>query len=197
MNVRIGMLGVVALVVLGAVFLTSSNSVSEDAVGQDETEQILGLPEQEMNIEDAVATDRDPAPVIAFSDYDGNIVTLEQSVGKLRVVNAWATWCPFCKRELPDFVTVQNEFRDDVVFIAINRGEGLEASKEYTDNFGITDELIWLIDEDDSFYRAIGGFGMPETLFVDGEGNIIEHKRGPMGETELRSRVERYLAEIN
>ena len=49
--------------------------------------------------------------------------------------------------------------------------------------------MIFLLDSSDSFYRSIGGFTMPETLFVDGGGNILLHKRGPMTLDEMRQKT--------
>jgi len=49
-------------------------------------------------------------------------------------------------------------------------------------------------DPNDSFYKSIGGFAMPETLFIDGEGNIRLHKRGPMTYEEMKVAVEKIIA---
>ena len=66
------------------------------------------------------------------------------------VINAWAAWCPFCKDELPDFAAVQQEFAGDVVFIAIDRAEPLSVAKRYTDELGVTDDMIFLLDPKDT-----------------------------------------------
>lgn len=39
----------------------------------------------------------------------------------------------------------------------------------------------------------IGGFLMPETIFVDSGGHIVFHKRGPMTLEEMRETVKKYL----
>ena len=66
---------------------------------------------------------KDPAPAFSYEDFSDNPVTLTDFPGKIAVVNSWATWCPFCVNELPDFVTLQREFENDIVVIAVNRGE--------------------------------------------------------------------------
>ena len=130
---------------------------------------------------------------IALADYDGNEVTLEDFRGKPLVLNSWATWCPFCRQELPDFARLQEELGDTTVVIAIDRAEKLAAVKGYTDQFGITLKMTFLIDPKDAFYRNIGGFSMPETLFVDSSGAIVFHKRGPLTLEEMRAAAEQYL----
>ncbi len=129
------------------------------------------------------------APDFSLQDYRGNTVTLTQFRGRPVVVNSWAAWCPFCREELKDFATVQKEFGDRVVIIAIDRAEPLQTAKKYTDELGVTDDLVFLLDPQDSFYQSIGGFSMPETIFVDEGGNIVFHKRGPMRIEEIRERI--------
>ena len=129
-------------------------------------------------------------PDFNLEDVNGNSINLSDFDGKPLVLNSWATWCPFCKNELQDFVTVQKEFGiDKVVFIAIDRGESLEQIRGFINEMNITNNLIFLIDSHDAFYKAIEGFSMPETLFVNGEGKIIHHKRGPMTVEEIREKI--------
>lgn len=129
------------------------------------------------------------APDFRLQDYNGKTVSLSDFAGKNLVINSWAVWCPFCKKELPDFVAAQKEFGKEVVIIAIDRAESLAVAKGYTDEQGTTDGLIFLLDPSDSFYQSIGGFSMPETIFVDKSGNIVDHKRGPMDLDEIRLRI--------
>lgn len=130
---------------------------------------------------------------IALSDYDGRATTLADFSGKPLVLNSWATWCPFCRQELPDFARLQEELGDSAVVIAIDRAERVADAKKYTDQFGITEKMTFLMDFDDRFYRNIGGFSMPETLFVDSTGTIVFHKRGPMTLDEMRSLAATHL----
>lgn len=129
------------------------------------------------------------APDFSLQDYTGKTVSFADFAGKPLVINSWAAWCPFCKQELPDFAAAQKEFGDKVTIIAIDRAESLNIAKGYTDSQGTTGKLIFLLDPSDSFYQSIGGFSMPETIFVDKDGNIVDHKRGPMDLNEIRERV--------
>lgn len=130
---------------------------------------------------------------ITLEDYDGNKITLAAFRGTPLVVNSWATWCPFCRQELPDFASLQEELGDTAVVIAIDRAERVSDARGYTDGFGITSKMTFLIDPSDAFYRNIGGFSMPETLFVNAEGVITFHKRGPLTLQEMREAAAQYL----
>lgn len=131
----------------------------------------------------------DKAPDFHLQDYNGKTVNLADFAGKPLVINSWASWCPFCVQELPDFAAAQKEFGNKVTIIAINRAESPAVAKGYTDQQGTTHKLIFLLDASDSFYQSIGGFSMPETIFVTADGSIVAHKRGPMNLDEMRSRV--------
>ncbi len=128
---------------------------------------------------------------LAFKNYDGETVTFSDFRGTPLVINSWAAWCPFCVKELPDFAKIQEEFDKKIVVIAIDRAEPLETAKKFSDEVGVTGRLVLLLDPGDSFYRAIGGFTMPETIFVNADGVIIDHKRGPIDADEMRGRIKR------
>lgn len=129
---------------------------------------------------------------LEFADYDGRTVKLAGYGGKPLIVNSWAAWCPFCRKELPDFAALQTEF-PDIAVIAIDRAEPLSTAKRYSDELSVTGKLTLLLDPSDSFYKAIGGFTMPETIFVDRNGATVFHKRGPMTLEEMREAVKTHL----
>lgn len=129
-------------------------------------------------------------PDLSLKDYDDKDVRFVDFSGKPLVINSWAMWCPFCVKELSDFATIQKEFGGRVVIIAVDRAESRDVAKDFTDKLGISNDLIFLLDANDSFYRAIGGFSMPETIFVKADGSIHFHKRGPMTVEEIRQRTQ-------
>lgn len=132
---------------------------------------------------------------LPLKDYSGNSVSLANFKGKPLLINSWAAWCPFCKKELVDFAAAQKEFGDKVTIIAIDRAESLETAKKYSDELGVTNDLVFLLDAGDSFYQAIGGFSMPETIFVDKSGATSFHKRGPMDLSEMRQKIQELISQ--
>lgn len=131
---------------------------------------------------------------LVLEDYGGKAVRLADFHGRPLVINSWAAWCPFCKKELIDFAAAQKEFGDAVLMIAIDRAETKETAKKYSDELGVTDDLIFLLDSSDSFYQSIGGFSMPETIFVNTVGEIVTHKRGPMEIQEMREKIQQLIS---
>ena len=164
-------ISVAVLVVVGWLLISNSNTTQTDS-----------------------STKVEKAPDFALQDYNGKTVELADFMGRPLVINSWAAWCPFCRKELVDFAAAQKEFGNDVVIIAIDRAESRETAKKYTDELGVTNNLIFLLDPSDSFYQSIGGFSMPETIFVDRNGNIAERKRGPMEINEIRQKIQKLLS---
>ncbi|PIR82371.1 hypothetical protein COU20_02510 [Candidatus Kaiserbacteria bacterium CG10_big_fil_rev_8_21_14_0_10_59_10] len=169
---RYALIGIGVVVIAGAIVFSMA---SRDTSGETST------------------SDFDTFASISLTDYHGNNVSLEQFRGTPLVINSWAVWCPFCREELPDFAALQQELGSEVLVIAIDRREPLEKAKGYTDELGITNDMLFLLDPSDSFYKSIGGFTMPETIFVDVNGVISFHKRGPMTLEEMRDAVRTHL----
>lgn len=130
------------------------------------------------------------APGLALKTFAGDTKSVSDFRGKPVLINFWATWCPYCKSELSDFVTLKREYGDRVEIMAVNRGESREVAERYVAQFGSSTPIVFLLDTDDAFYREIGGFSMPETLWVDAEGFIRFHRRGPMTHEEMKRRLE-------
>ena len=132
---------------------------------------------------------------LQLKNYSGSVISLSDFKGKSLVINSWAAWCPFCRKELVDFAAAQKEFADKVTIIAIDRAEARDVAKKYTDEIGVTEGMIFLLDPSDSFYQSTGGFSMPETIFMDKNGFIREHKRGPMDLEEMRQKIQQLVSQ--
>lgn len=158
----------VLILIVGGIFLLEKPSMKKEQLQQHEVVYDVAA----LNLE--------------LEDSKGNIHYLGDFVGKPLILNAWASWCPFCVTELPDFDALQNEFGDDIQIIAINRKESSKDIAQYLDTIEISSKLLFLEDPTDSFYESIQGFSMPETLFINAQGELLTHKRGFMEFEEMK-----------
>lgn len=181
----------IGLIIIGVIIIFSGGPSFHN---QEQDQSVEGIGTNTGSEAEAVVEEEeqkfDKVPSFSLLDYDGNEVSNKDFEGKILVVNSWATWCPFCVNELPDFGELQEAFEDEIVVIAINRSESTTKAKNYSDDLNVTSKFIFLQDPKDSFYKSIGGFAMPETLFVDSDGNIIIHKRGPMDVDEMKEKID-------
>ena len=51
------------------------------------------------------------APDFSIADLQGNTLTLSGYEGKVLFINFWATWCPPCRKEIPDFIEAYKELK--------------------------------------------------------------------------------------
>lgn len=134
-----------------------------------------------------------PLPNSVLEDQNGNPVALHEFTnGKVAMVNVWASWCPYCVQELPDFARLAHMY-PDVAIIAVNRKESQSEAETYLRKQGLVGGLTVLFDEHDDFYRAINGVGMPETVIVNEQGHIVLHRHGPMTFAEMEAAVRQAL----
>jgi thiol-disulfide isomerase/thioredoxin len=130
---------------------------------------------------------------LTLSDYSGNEVHLYSFRRKVLIAYAWASWCPYCSLELENLAQLKTVYGDDVAIVAINRAESLATARAFTDHIPGTSGLIFLLDPTDSFFKEVGGYAMPETVFISGSGDIIYHQRGPIQLPQVQAEIEKIL----
>lgn len=114
---------------------------------------------------------------------DGTETTLEDEIaGKPAIVNFWASWCIFCKEELPLFEKLARE-HPEIAIIGVNLQEPPEAARRYWQDGGYT--FPTLLDPQAALSQKFGVFTQPTTIFLNADGEIIFQKNGPLTEEEL------------
>jgi thiol-disulfide isomerase/thioredoxin len=128
----------------------------------------------------------EPAPDFVLRDLDGSVVTLSELRGKVVYVNFWATWCRPCKKELPDIQTIADEHADDLVVLAINYRESADDARAYFEENGL--RLRVLLDGG-GVYDQYRLRGLPDSFFIDRDGNLAEFQIGELSEEKMRERL--------
>ncbi len=130
---------------------------------------------------------------LVLKDYDGKDVHIYEFRRKVMIAYAWASWCPYCKAELENLAKEKQKYGNDILIVAVNRGESLRDAKAYTDALQGGSQLTFLLDPGDSFFKSIGGYAMPETVFIDEKGDIVYHQRGPLQLPQLEDELKELL----
>ncbi len=133
---------------------------------------------------------------VSMKRLDGTSVSPDDYRGKIVIVNVWATWCPPCKAELPDFNKIATEYKNDVVIIAAHTPSGSENAAGYVEsNFPKTDIIFGYDTESSDVYRAAGGVGyVPQTAIIDKHGVIIYSDSGILSHEQLVKIIEEQLS---
>ena len=128
------------------------------------------------------------APAIEMVDFDGVTLTLDEYRGTPVVLNFWASWCPFCVAEMPDFERVSQAFGDDVAFLGVNLRDDSAQAVSLAGETGVTYRLA--ADPSGVVYGAFGGTSMPTTVFIDADGIVREVVAGQMSADALTSNIQ-------
>lgn len=107
--------------------------------------------------------------------------------GQLRVINLWASWCGPCRQEMPIFAALQGT-EADVQFLFINQGESVQDVRAYLHSAKLSLKGVWL-DPSSALGPAVVVAGLPATLFVNGDGQIVELHFGVLSEPALQARL--------
>ena len=126
------------------------------------------------------------APDFTLNNMNGNPFTLSNHEGKVVVLNIWATWCPPCRKEIPDFIDIQKEMRDEeVLFVGVSVDqEGWEVVKPFAKKYGINYPLVV---DDGTINRKYGPFrGIPTTFIINKKGKVEYVAPGMINKQKLK-----------
>ena len=129
----------------------------------------------------------EPESEFMYTDLEGNQVSLIDYKGKPLIINSWATWIPFSQAEFKLLESVSASLGNEVTILAINRREDKATIKAYLDFIGNPQGIVFLSDATDNFYKVIGGYATPETVFYDRDGVIVGHMHGVLTADELQN----------
>ncbi len=131
------------------------------------------------------------APDFTVIDYSGAEVNLSDYFGKPIVLNFWASWCPPCKEEMPDFNAAAQE-HTDIQFLMVNMTDGdretVEIAKEYVEAQGFNFPVFF--DTELSAATAYGAYSLPTTYFIDGDGNLTTYANGMIDANTLERGIQ-------
>ncbi|WP_349680766.1 TlpA disulfide reductase family protein [Clostridium sp. UBA6640] len=138
-----------------------------------------------------------PAVDFIVYDKDNNEVKLSEYKGKKAVVvNFWASWCSPCKYEMPYFQEATNKYNNgDLEILMINVTDGMRETKESAEGFmereGYNMNVMFDIDLDAANKYQLNG--IPRTIFIDKEGNIVYDHVGIMDEEMLNENINKII----
>jgi peroxiredoxin len=112
-----------------------------------------------------------PAPELTLFDLQGNPVSLSDFQGEVLLINNWATWCPPCRQEMPDFQAYFDEHRDEgFQIVAIEAGQPAEEVQNFVDDLGLN--FIVLLDPENESLTTFQNSSLPNTWIIDRRGHL-------------------------
>lgn len=125
---------------------------------------------------------------------EGEMLSLEDAMGKLTLIDFWASWCKPCRIENPNVVKVFNEYKDDgfsIISVSLDKNERGWKKAIKDDNmdwYHVSNLQYW----NEPIAKEWGVRSIPATFLIDENGIIVaKNLRG----NALRQKVKEYLDE--
>lgn len=133
--------------------------------------------------------------------YEQLFEKINQPTDQLIVVNFWATWCGPCVEEMPNFLQVNEEYKNNpkfkLIFVSMDRAKQLEAVKSFIKKFDIQAEVV-LLDDNKRMNEWIPAIdkswsgNIPVTAFYK-NGQKVHFVGAEMSKDELKHHVQTYI----
>ena len=122
-----------------------------------------------------------------LQDLQGRQINLSDFQGKTVLINAWATWCPPCREEMPMLVDYGRRNPSGVKILAINAGETQAEAAAFAQEYGMSFPV--LLDPDSRFLDSILVDNLPTTILVGPDGVVRAVHVGVMSEAIFTSEI--------
>ena len=137
-----------------------------------------------------------PAPGFALTRLDDANQTIrrEDMLGKVWVLNVWASWCAACREEHPHLVDFAKTKATPLLGLNYKdtRKDGLGWLARFGDPYDAS-----LFDQDGRVGIDFGVYGVPETFVIDKQGVIRFKQIGPVTPAIIQTRIVPLLKELN
>ncbi len=116
---------------------------------------------------------------------------ISERAGTPLVINFFASWCPSCVSELPDFEEVHQNFGEDVTFLGIAQRDRPSDALSLIERTGVTYEIG--NDPDGELFQDYNALAMPTTVFVSADGEVVKTFSGVLTTESLTSIINEEL----
>lgn len=132
---------------------------------------------------------------IELTSTEGNKIKLSDYRGKAVILDFWATWCPPCRKGIPDLISLKNDFKGkNVEIIGISMDQETKPDVvPFIKQYGINYPVVYY---DPTVLSSFGNIeSIPTTYIIDKDGKIISSYVGLTDKANLKKDVKKALGE--
>ncbi len=119
----------------------------------------------------------EPSPVISIQDLDGRPLNSSDWLGRVVLLNFWATWCPPCRAEIPELIRLQEAYSDQLLVVGLSTDQDSpEAVRQFATEYQINYPVAMASEELQDRFGGI--FGLPTTFVLDTRGRVVQKHIG-------------------
>src|SRR5690625_2443784 len=135
-----------------------------------------------------------PAPDFTLETMEGTSFTLSEQKGKIVILNIWATWCAPCREEIPDFMEIQEEMEEHLLFVGVSVDEkGWDVVVPFAEEFEINYPIVL---DDGTVSEKYGPImGIPMSFIINEEGDVAYVIPGMIRKELLQRTLQEMIAE--
>ncbi len=173
----------------------------DDAAGEPITAPLLdpvaahasSAPEDFEQGDAACMANAKPATDFTLPGLDGKAVKLSAYKGKVVLLNFWATWCGPCKAEIPGFVELQTQYKNDLVIVGLSVDDPADKAKAFADQYKVNYPIVLGLGHDDiqDAYGPI--YGIPASFLISRDGKVCKRHLGIAPKSQFEREIKALL----
>ena len=152
------------------------------------------------NVTEAINPEPQPLPAevtgATMKDLDGKNFRLSEYEGKVVVLNVWATWCGPCRREIPDFIAMNADYKGrDIAIIGVTMEDERnteESVRNFVQGYKVDYRIAW-VDLEPYKVLLAPGYQIPQTYILDRQGRELFKFVGYAAAPRVRAIIDQAL----
>jgi len=117
------------------------------------------------------------APVFEAKDLTGQTISPANYKGKVVLLNFWATWCPPCREEIPELISLQAQYKDRLQIIGVSEDDDPpEKVEQFAQKNGMNYPIVMATEQITDAYGGVPA--LPTNFVIDQQGRVMQRHTG-------------------
>jgi thiol-disulfide isomerase/thioredoxin len=121
--------------------------------------------------------DPEAAPAFEAKDLAGQKISTAEFKGKVVLLNFWATWCPPCREEIPELISLQTQYKDRLQIIGVSEDDDApEKVQQFAQKNGMNYPIVMATQQITDAYGGVPA--LPTNFVIDPQGRVMQRHTG-------------------